>query len=52
MVFIAHAAVWEPQSRGRVSKPGLQARNSNKEQLSLLMFLHGSSRGVEREESA
>jgi len=52
MVFIAHTAMQEPQSRGGASKPRVQAHNSNKEQLSFLMFLHSSSRGVEREESA
>lgn len=42
----------EPQSGGSASKPELQARDSNEEQLLFLMLLYGSSRGVQREERA
>lgn len=52
MDFIAHVVVQEPQSGGAACKPSLQARDSSEGQLSSLMFLCGSSRGVEREESA
>lgn len=52
MVFIAHTAMQEPQSGDGASKPRLQAHDSNEEKLLFPMFPCGSSRGVERKESA